>query len=199
MKRTIISTLFALALVITYTGSVNAQMGMMGFDSENESQAELDTHSEEIDEVLENVLSAHGVSIISELNCDEVTNDEFERLGDAWMGVMHPDPELHERMDRMMGGEGSESLDNAHIVMGSRFLGCGNDSEGTYRGMFASHMSNGNSSGKRPWMIGGNTKATKFNHGMYGLGGIITWILLVMFLTTGSIYFLKGIAGKKRN
>ncbi len=47
---------------------------------------------------------------------DQLTDDQFEILGDYFMELMVG--ERHDFMDEMMGGEGSESLRQAHINMG---------------------------------------------------------------------------------
>jgi hypothetical protein len=105
-----------------------------------------------LDDVLAEILSSQQVESTDQMDCGNVSDDQFERLGDAWMETMHPG-KSHEYMDRMMarlpaldspasedsgqarlpalersdsgqGGEGSESLRSAHISMGQRYLGC---------------------------------------------------------------------------
>ncbi|HIH41076.1 TPA: hypothetical protein HA239_01540 [Candidatus Woesearchaeota archaeon] len=58
--------------------------------------------------------------IESQTPCEDLNDTQFEFLGDYYMEQMHPG-EAHERMDEMMGGEGSESLRIVHINMGKNF------------------------------------------------------------------------------
>ncbi len=55
----------------------------------------------------------------SKISCDDLTNEQLESIGDYYMEQMHPG-EAHEYMDRMMGGEGSESLKQVHINIARR-------------------------------------------------------------------------------
>ena len=57
--------------------------------------------------------------IDSKISCDSLTNEQLEEIGDYYMEQMHPG-EAHEYMDRMMGGEGSESLKQVHINIAKR-------------------------------------------------------------------------------
>src|SRR3989338_2450971 len=58
---------------------------------------------------------AEAERIIDEkIQCEQLTNEQLERIGDYYMEQMHPG-EAHQTMDEMMGGEGSESLKQAHI------------------------------------------------------------------------------------
>ena len=57
--------------------------------------------------------------IDSKISCDKLTNEQLEAIGDYYMEQMHPG-EAHEYMDRMMGGEGSESLKQIHINIARR-------------------------------------------------------------------------------
>ena len=57
--------------------------------------------------------------IDSRVSCSNLTNEQLESIGDYYMEQMHPG-EAHEYMDRMMGGEGSESLKQVHINIAKR-------------------------------------------------------------------------------
>ena len=58
--------------------------------------------------------------INSKIPCSQLTDEQFELIGDYYMEQMHPG-ELHEIMDERMGGEGSVQLKNIHIAMGKSF------------------------------------------------------------------------------
>ncbi len=64
--------------------------------------------------------------IDSGINCSELTNEQLEKIGDYYMEQMHPG-ESHEYMDKMMGGEGSESLKQVHINI-AKSIYCGESS-----------------------------------------------------------------------
>lgn len=64
----------------------------------------------------------------SGISCDKLTNEQLETIGGYFMEQMHPG-EAHEIMDKMMGGEGSESLKQMHINMAKR-LYCNEDVDG---------------------------------------------------------------------
>ncbi|MEK6936088.1 MAG: hypothetical protein AABW67_04825 [Nanoarchaeota archaeon] len=57
--------------------------------------------------------------IDSKVSCNNLTNDQLEIIGDYYMEQMHPG-EAHEYMDKMMGGEGSETLKQIHINIAKR-------------------------------------------------------------------------------
>src|SRR3989344_9661191 len=63
--------------------------------------------------------------IDSGISCDKLTDEQLEFIGDYYMERIHPG-EAHEIMDKMMGGEGSESLKQVHINMAKR-LYCNED------------------------------------------------------------------------
>ena len=52
--------------------------------------------------------------------CSKLTEGQLEMIGDYLMEQMHPG-EAHELMDKMMGGEGSESL---RLVLDTQCVGC---------------------------------------------------------------------------
>lgn len=67
----------------------------------------------------ENFELAKGI-ISQNIPCSELNNSQLEMIGDYYMEQVNPG-EMHEYMDQMMGGDGSEPLRNAHISMAYRF------------------------------------------------------------------------------
>lgn len=161
---------------------------------------------ESIDQIQAEIQNSQGVSSISEIDCEKVTQIQFERLGEAWMGLMHPDPEVHERMDRMMarlpapdspvgedggqGGEGSATLRIAHVNMGKNYLGCTKGIEGRWLPMM----------GMMGWggMMNQNWSGTSGGWGsLHLLFGFVTWILL-MALLVALVRYVWKIGGEKK-
>ncbi|UCB47337.1 MAG: hypothetical protein JSV25_07995 [Spirochaetota bacterium] len=79
-------------------------------------------HGRPLEEVLQEIREKQGLGPDDAIDPRKVSNKDLEELGEAVMSIMHPEPEQHEFMDRMMGGEGSESLRRAHIRMGYNYL-----------------------------------------------------------------------------
>ena len=115
--------------------------------------------------------------INQKISCDELTNDQLEVLGEYYMEQMHPG-ELHEVMDERMGGEGSESLRQAHINMGRAFY-CG-EHGAMSGGMMDMMMGRG--------MMGGSSNMmgnAYYGGGMAGfstLGWIVTLLVIVVLI-----------------
>ena len=84
---------------------------------------------------------AEAEEIISQKTpCSQLSENQLEIIGDFYMEQMHPG-ELHEIMDEMMGGEGSESLRIVHINMARAFY-CGEPNAMSY-GMMSTVMGRG--------------------------------------------------------
>jgi len=83
--------------------------------------------------------------IDSGIDCDKLTDEQLESIGDYYMEQMHPG-EAHEMMDQMMGGEGSESLRQVHINMAKR-LYCNEDVGGMMGGGMMNMMMGNNMMG----------------------------------------------------
>jgi hypothetical protein len=133
---------------LIWVPGVRAQMGMDGFEESEEQGVGGAEHGRSLDEVIGELELKYSVGSLAEL-CDRVTDEELEEVGDAWMGVMHPNESVHERMDEMMGGEGSESLRQAHINMALGYLGCAGG--GMDRGMMGGGRESGMGNG---WGMG---------------------------------------------
>lgn len=65
----------------------------------------------------DNQLNKAEEIIKSGIPCNELTEEQFEVLGDYYMEKMHPG-EAHEIMDRMMSNGDPERLRQMHIAMG---------------------------------------------------------------------------------
>ena len=109
--------------------------------------------------------------------CSKLTENQLEIIGDYLMEQMHPG-EAHEVMDKMMGGEGSESLRQFHIALAKRIY-C-NDASGmiNYGMMFGK----GTNYGGMRNMMGYN-----FGYGMmgnigYGYWGFLNFLSLVLVI-----------------
>jgi hypothetical protein len=125
----------------------------------------------------------------SGVDCNDLTDDELEAIGDYIMELMHPG-EQHEFMDRMMGGEGSESLRQAHMNMAYRFY-CDRDVY-TSGGMMGSGMGGMHGMGG---MMGYGSPLSFF--------GFLILDILVAILLTGLIILvyllvLDRLKGKSR-
>ncbi|MCA9371472.1 hypothetical protein KC726_01100 [Candidatus Woesebacteria bacterium] len=105
--------------------SSHAQMGSMMGQTQKQSEGSTQQHEEHqtLDQVLPILLERYGVSSIKDIDCNQITDQDFAMAGDAVMEDIHPG-EAHEQMDTMMGGEGSSSLETMHIQMGKNYLGC---------------------------------------------------------------------------
>src|SRR3989338_8718865 len=109
--------------------------------------------------------------IDSGISCDKLTDEQFESIGDYYMEQMHPG-EAHEAMDKMMGGEGSESLKQMHVLMAKRIYcnegTAGMDSTGMMP-MMMNIMGGGGMMGWQNQMQAGTMQGMMGNWG-YGFG-----------------------------
>ena len=83
-------------------------------------------------------LAAAQQLIASGVSCDQLNNTQLEMIGDYYMEQIHPG-EAHEYMDAMMGGEGSQSLEQMHIAMAQAYY-C---NAGSYNGSYGYGMMSG--------------------------------------------------------
>lgn len=75
-----------------------------------------------IDTILNEIKVEQGINDINQVDLDRVSKEKLEELGDSVMEAMIGDSATHERMDEIMGGEGSAALTAMHIRMGYNYL-----------------------------------------------------------------------------
>ena len=155
------------------------------------------------------LISAHGdfnetkQLIDSNISCDKLSEEQLDEIGDYYMEQMHPG-EQHEAMDKMMGGEGSESLRLMHINMG-KTLYCGENVSmmgGGMMGMMDMMMNRNSMMGSGGMMnFGGMGDMGSMMSGYYGVGwGLFGWlfsILVIVALVLLIIWLIKQIQKSK--
>ena len=133
----------------------------------------------------------------SAISCDKLTNEQFEEMGDYYMEQMHPS-EAHEYMDRMMGGEGSESLKQMHINI-ARSIYCNEDVG--MGNMMGSGMMGGNMM-MNNMMTGGviDRGMMAERYGNYNSGFVIisyiTYILMIILIVSAVYWLIKSANSK---
>ena len=152
-----------------------------------------------LDEVISEILGKQNVMSINKIDCTKVFDAEFEELGDTVMERMAGSHELHEQMDAMMGGEGSESLRQMHIVMGKNWLGCGTDGfEGMMGGgIMSGGMMNGGMMPTMMRMMGNYYPAYYTSYNTVLAFGIAGWALFVVVLLLLALVFTGKIKIQK--
>lgn len=131
--------------------------------------------------------------IDSKIDCDKLSDEQLDMIGDYYMEQMHPG-EAHEMMDKMMGGEGSDSLKQMHIQMARR-LYCNED----VGGMMGSGIMNMIMGPGGMNMMGTNMMGSSMGSGswwLWGIVGMLFWIVLLVALVLLIIWLYKNITGK---
>ena len=130
--------------------------------------------------------------IDSKIPCSSLNENQLEILGDYLMEQMHPG-EAHEVMDKMMGGEGSESLRLTHIAMARRIY-C-NDLNASVNYWFEGMMGLGYGRGVMRGLRDDSTNYVGIGNMMYGFGpgygmmgyghgywGIVSFLSLILVI-----------------
>lgn len=81
-----------------------------------------DQHGRELEVVLQEIREQQRLGPEDAINPRKVSDEDLEEVGEAVMSIMHPDPQQHQIMDDMMGGEGSRRLARIHRRMGYNYL-----------------------------------------------------------------------------
>ena len=174
MKRTLLITITLFILLVT--PSIAFAQGMMGNWGSSPSSAISDDHTarEEAEgkEIREKLQA-------KQLECKNLTDDNYEVLGEYFMGQMAGDQHeaMNNMMIQMMGKQGEEQI---HVVMGKRLSGCDTRTKGGGNPMM----------GYRGWgnMMGGWD-------GGFGIFGWITMIAFWLLLILGIIVLIRYLGG----
>lgn len=198
MKKIILAgILFLFAFMLLINQSTVSAQGMMGFlQSSSDDTAIRSQQAEEQEgkKFLDNLSN-------KTITCPQLTDTDFEKIGEYFMGQSISNTQRHISMNgmmkRMMGEKGEEQ---AHTAMGKRLSGC--DASAAFppqdagflpmMGMLGMMGNNNQWGGSGGGMMGfGNWNNMMGN--TWGIFGGLTWLFIIIFLILGIIYFWKGI------
>lgn len=213
MKKYILATVFGFTILFLISVvPAHAQMGMMGdyynnYNNEASTSSRTEQQNQKtLDTMVNNLLKSQNVSSVNQLDCQKVSNDQLEKLGDAWMDVVIPNESEHQAMDNMMGGEGSQSLTNAHIGMAENYLGCStgnaNDSWmpmmfGNYNNSADRYSARGGGFPMMGWGYGYGNGASGFGWG-FGILAFLFWLVIFIDAILAGIWLWQQIRATKK-
>ena len=192
-KALIIATFFFILLLVS---SVIFAQGMMGNWTNQPSPIISDDHTASEEQEGKEIWDKLQVK---ELECKNLTEEQYDSLGEYFMGQSIGNTQRHAAMNRMMismmGEEGERKM---HIVLGKRYSGCDPNAQTPSDGLGFMPMM---------WMMGGGDNSMMGYGGwnnMMGGGsfGILGWIpmlafwLLLILSVIALIRYLGGL-GKK--
>jgi putative membrane protein len=205
MKKILFSLSILLILVSVFSSSVSAQ-GMMDWGNTSgatpssvSSTAQDEAKGRQIWEQLQ----------IKQTNCSNLNNDDFEVLGEYFMGQSIGNTERHAVMNKMMQGMmGQNGEEQMHITLGKRSSGCDtNSSFPSGFGLPIMWWMMG--SAFAPWSFGGTKgggnpmMGTGFGNMMGGWGGFgFGWIFMIVFwilIILGVVALVRYLGGTKQN
>ena len=187
MKKFIISLLIVFSLFLTGAGFVQANM--MGYGG-NDGIAKLSNAN--IDTALQDIYKDQNISDPDKINCSKITDEQFENLGDAYMGLGITEAQ-HTAMENMMGGEESTTLKQAHINMGRAYIGCWANYNGVALKM---SMMGGSYSTDKNYRGGMMGWGSMMGRGYISSGMVFNWLTslaILIFVILGIVALLKYI------
>ena len=176
---------------------VNAHAGHMSAENDMADEAtstemQLEMGSVSIDDILAKIIKEQGVTSREMIDCQRVSENDLEVLGDAIMERMHPG-EAHEFADQMMGGEGSDSLRAMHILLAKRYLGCASSDD--YRGVAGMMMGDYDDMMGPGMFYGDDTQQIGFGWGGMTFGMIAFWAVIIAIF----VWLVKSLIGGGKN
>lgn len=194
MKKLFVSIIFLLTILIQPV-NVFAQ-GMMGTQSATPSDDHTAREEAEGKEVWEKLQ-------VKQIECKSLINDDYQALGEYFMGQSIGNTQRHELMNQMMtnmmGKEGEKQM---HIAMGKRLSNCDTN---------AAYPQNGWGFMPMMWMMrgGGNSMMDPGFGMMNGWGGnawsgfgILGWISMIAFwflIILGVVALIRYISRSGQN
>ncbi len=130
---------------------------------------------------------AEGQTLVqSRVSCSSLSEAQLESIGEYYMELMHSG-QLHEIMDERMGGEGSETLRQAHVNI-AQMMYCGNKNA-MPMSMMNIMMNRGGSQNMMSYSPGFGMMSSW----QYGGWNMLFWIIIILLLVYFFIkYFSEG-------
>lgn len=184
MKKLITFSILTFVLALIFVSPTNAQM--MGFGTDQVTNSEIQAQQQEEQE---------GKDLLERLNnksisCQNLTNEDFEKIGEYYMGQSISDVSRHltvnNRMKSMMGDSGEEQV---HTTWGKRGSNC--DSSVV--------MSLNTEGGVLP-MMGFYSGTMNWNGGwgVLGILCIVFWLVVFVDLVLLGVWLWKQIQNSKK-
>lgn len=145
-----------------------------------------------VDTVLAEIRTDLGLKKSDRIDPDKVSANRLEELGDSVMESILGNHDLHEEMDRRMGGEGSESLKIMHQRMGYQYL------SGAPVGWMGGMMRNWSGPANPTNARGGYMMYNWGPYGMmggFGYFGIVIGGLVLIALGIGLYFIVRAATG----
>lgn len=133
-----------------------------------------------IDAVMSEIRQEQGLKSDEKINVEKVSASKLESLGDSVMEAMIGNSEVHDQMDKNMGGDGSATLTALHKKLGNNYL------VGYPNGMI--NLMSGGMMGNYGGGMMGNGGYGNGIMGSFGWGGMFMGILFVILI--GIIVFI---------
>lgn len=133
-----------------------------------------------------------------QITCDTLTEEDYERLGEYYMGQMVGDSHeaMNTIMERMMGKDGEEQM---HVVMGKRLSGCDTSAVSPQGGagfMPMMGMMQMMGEGGNP-MMGYGWNNTMGSWGGFGFLITLFWVVILIDLILLGVWLWKKIKKEK--
>ena len=152
-----------------------------------------DNKPKSIDTVMSEIRQDQGLKSDGKIIVDKVSVTKLESLGDSVMEAMVGNSEVHDQMDKNMGGDGSATLTALHKKIGYNYL------VGYPNGMM-NLMSDGMMGNYGGGMMGNNGGGMMGNNGYgvmgsFGWGGMTMGILFVILIGIIVFFVVKNARG----